>query len=114
MLSYAFSRSRLKSPYCVKPVVVDARAGSAGCHSVDVATEAIPKLKTGPHGRCTKREAIEIVQPMASTYSDGEIAFTLNRLSLKTRYCNYWSGQLLRSHLHLCAESWGALSIGNG
>jgi DNA invertase Pin-like site-specific DNA recombinase len=73
-----------------------------GCHS----ELRVPKSKTGRHSRCTKREAVDIVQQMATSYTDEEIALTLNRLRLKTGAGNTWSEarvRSLRSHLKLPA-----------
>jgi len=57
----------------------------------------VPKLKTGQHGRCTKTEAVDIVRQMATSYSDEDIALTLNRLRLKTGAGNSWSETRVRS-----------------
>ena len=57
----------------------------------------VPKPKTGQHGRCTKAEAVDIVRQMAATYTDEEIALTLNRLGLKTGAGNTWNEVRLRS-----------------
>jgi len=64
----------------------------------------VPKIKTGRHGRCTKAEAVDIVRQMAASYTDEEIAFTLNRLRLKTGVGNTWNEMRVRSlrwHLKL-------------
>jgi DNA invertase Pin-like site-specific DNA recombinase len=64
----------------------------------------VPKVKTGRHGRCTKAEAVDIVRQMAASYTDEEIAFTLNRLRLKTGVGNTWNEIRVRSlrwHLKL-------------
>jgi hypothetical protein len=57
----------------------------------------VPKPKTGQHGRCTKAEAVDIVRQMAVSYTDEEIALTLNRLGLKTGAGNTWNEVRLRS-----------------
>jgi DNA invertase Pin-like site-specific DNA recombinase len=57
----------------------------------------VPKPKTGQHGRCTKAEAVDIVRQMAASYTDEEIALTLNRLGLKTGAGNTWNAARLRS-----------------
>jgi hypothetical protein len=44
----------------------------------------VPKSKSGHHSRCTKAEAVDIVWQMAITYTDEEIALTLNRRRPKT------------------------------
>lgn len=65
---------------------------------------SVPKIKTGRHGRCTKAEAVDIVRQMAASYTDEEIAFTLNRLRLKTGVGNTWNEMRVRSlrwHLKL-------------
>jgi DNA invertase Pin-like site-specific DNA recombinase len=70
----------------------------------------VPKLKSGRHGRCTKQEAVDIVQQMAASYSDEEIAFTLNRLRLKTGVGNTWNDARVRSlrwHLKLPSQQAG-------
>ena len=62
------------------------------------------KPKTGHHSRCTQAEAVDIVRQMATTYTDDEIALTLNRLGLKTGAGNTWNEvrvRSLRSHLKL-------------
>ena len=67
----------------------------------------VPKLKTGCHGHCTKAEAVDIVRQMAASHSDEEIAFTLNRLRLKTGVGNTWNEMRVRSlrwHLKLPAR----------
>jgi hypothetical protein len=51
----------------------------------------VPKLKTGRHKRCTKAEAVDLVRQMASSYTDEDIALTLNRLGLKTGAGNTWN-----------------------
>jgi hypothetical protein len=58
----------------------------------------VPKLKTGQHGRCTKIEAVAIVRQMAASYSDEEIALTLNRLRLRTGAGNTWSEERVCVH----------------
>jgi DNA invertase Pin-like site-specific DNA recombinase len=66
----------------------------------------VPKPKTGQHGRCTKAEAVDIVRQMAVSYTDEEIALTLNRLGLKTGAGNTWNEvrlRALRSYLKLPA-----------
>ncbi len=64
----------------------------------------IAKPKTGHHGHCTKAEAVDVVRQMAANYTDEEIAFTLNRLRLKTGVGNTWNEMRVRSlrwHLKL-------------
>jgi len=64
----------------------------------------IPKPKPGHHGHCTKPEAVEVVRRMATNYTDEEIAFTLNRLQLRTGVGNTWNEMRVRSlrwHLRL-------------
>ena len=66
----------------------------------------VPKLRAGQHGRCTQTEAIDIVRQMATSYPDGEIVLTLNRLRLRTGAGNTWSEarvRSLRSYLKLPA-----------
>jgi DNA invertase Pin-like site-specific DNA recombinase len=66
----------------------------------------VRKLRTGQHRHCTKAEAVDIVRQMAATYTDEEIALTLNRLRLKTGVGNTWNEarvRSLRSHLELPA-----------
>lgn len=57
----------------------------------------VAKLKTGQHGRCTKTEAVDLVRQMATSYTDEDIALTLNRLRLKTGAGNTWSEPRVRS-----------------
>ena len=40
----------------------------------------VKKNRTGQHRRCTKLEAIEVIQQMAGKFPDEQIAATLNRL----------------------------------
>lgn len=66
----------------------------------------VPKSKSGRHSRCTKAEAVDIVRQVAITYTDEEIALTLNRLRLKTGAGNTWNEtrvRSLRGHLKLPA-----------
>jgi DNA invertase Pin-like site-specific DNA recombinase len=66
----------------------------------------LPKLKTGQHSRCTQVEAVDVVRQMATTYTDDDIAHTLNRLRLRTGAGNTWNEarvRSLRSHLKLPA-----------
>jgi hypothetical protein len=53
----------------------------------------VPKLGTGHHGNSTGMEAIEVIRQMAGRFADGEIAATLNRLSLQTGAGNGWNAQ---------------------
>jgi hypothetical protein len=57
----------------------------------------VPKSKSGQHSRCTKAESVDIVRQMATTYTDEEIALTLNRLRLKTGAGNTWNETRVRS-----------------
>lgn len=57
----------------------------------------VPKPRTGQHGRCTKAEAVDLVRQMASSYTDEDIALTLNRLGLKTGVGNTWNEMRVRS-----------------
>jgi hypothetical protein len=57
----------------------------------------VRKNPHGRHGRSTSHEAIEVVRQMAGTFSDEEIAATLNRLGLRTGTGNTWSEILVRS-----------------
>ena len=49
------------------------------------------KKETGRHRRCTSVEAVEVVRQMAGTFSDEQIALTLNRLGLRTGAGNTWN-----------------------
>jgi len=51
----------------------------------------IRKNKTGRHGKCTDKTAIEIVRQMAMSFSDEQIASTLNRLNIRTGAGNTWN-----------------------
>jgi len=67
----------------------------------------LPKPKTGHHGHCTTPEAVDVVRKMATHYTDEEIAFTLNRLQLRTGVGNTWNELRVRSlrwHLKLPAR----------
>jgi hypothetical protein len=57
----------------------------------------VAKHQRGQNGRQTAPEAIEVVRQMASQYSDGEVALTLNRLRLKTGTGNTWNETRVRS-----------------
>jgi len=62
----------------------------------------VSKSGTGQHGRSTGLEAIEVIRRMCGRFADGEIAATLNRLSLRTGAGNSWNAQrvyaLRRNH----------------
>lgn len=62
----------------------------------------VSKRGTGQHGHSTGMEAIEVVRRMCGRFADGEIAATLNRLSLRTGAGNGWNAQrvygLRRNH----------------
>jgi hypothetical protein len=51
----------------------------------------------GRHGRCTSLEAIGVVRQMAPSFSDEQIAVTLNRLGLRTGPGNTWTEGRVRS-----------------
>ena len=51
------------------------------------------KRGTGQHGHATGMDALEVVRQMAGKYGDGDIAATLNRLSLRTGAGNSWTAQ---------------------
>jgi DNA invertase Pin-like site-specific DNA recombinase len=51
----------------------------------------VSKRGTGQHGNATGMEALEVVRQMAGKYGDGDIAATLNRLSLRTGAGNNWT-----------------------
>ena len=53
----------------------------------------VSKRGTGQHGQSTGMEAVEVIRQMAGRYGDGEIAATLNRLSLRTGAGNSWNAQ---------------------
>lgn len=53
----------------------------------------VKKNGTGHHGQSTGEEAIGVIRQMAGRYADGEIAATLNRLSLRTGAGNSWNAQ---------------------
>jgi|HubBroStandDraft_1064217.scaffolds.fasta_scaffold02077_10 DNA invertase Pin-like site-specific DNA recombinase len=53
----------------------------------------VSKRGTGQHGQATDVEAIEVVRQMCGRFGDGEIAATLNRLSLRTGAGNSWNAQ---------------------
>jgi DNA invertase Pin-like site-specific DNA recombinase len=57
----------------------------------------IKRNETGRHGRCTSLEAIDVVRQMAGTFSDEQIAVTLNRLGLRTGAGNTWNEGRVRS-----------------
>lgn len=51
----------------------------------------VKKSETGRSRRCTDPEAIEVIRQMAATFSDEQIAATLNRLRLRTGVGNTWN-----------------------
>ena len=53
----------------------------------------VSKIGTGRHGHSTGMEAIEVIRQMSGRFGDGEIAATLNRLSLRTGAGNSWNAQ---------------------
>ncbi len=53
----------------------------------------VKKNGAGHHGHSTSMEAIEVIRRMAGRFGDGEIAATLNRLSLRTGAGNGWNAQ---------------------
>ncbi len=53
----------------------------------------VSKPGTGQHGQATGVEAIEVIRQMSGRFGDGEIAATLNRLSLRTGAGNSWNAQ---------------------
>lgn len=68
----------------------------------------VKKKATGQHNRTHSPEAVEVVRRMASSYSDEQIAATMNRMGLRTGASNTWNEQrvyaLRRSH-HLPAPT---------
>jgi hypothetical protein len=64
----------------------------------------VKKKATGQHTRRNSPEAVEVVRRMATTYSDEEIAATLNRMGMRTGVGNTWNEQrvyALRRSQHL-------------
>jgi hypothetical protein len=57
----------------------------------------VKRNETGRHGGCTSLEAIGVVRQMATTFSDEQIAVTLNRLGLRTGPGNTWTEGRVRS-----------------
>lgn len=57
----------------------------------------VKRNPTGRHGRSTSLEAISVVRQMATTFSDEQIAVTLNRLGLRTGPGNTWTEGRVRS-----------------
>jgi len=53
----------------------------------------VSKRGRGQQGQATGMEAIEVVRRMCGKFADGEIAATLNRLSLRTGAGNGWNAQ---------------------
>lgn len=51
----------------------------------------VKKNTSGKHRRSTDMRAIEIIRQMAGTFTDQQIASTLNRLGLRTGAINTWS-----------------------
>jgi DNA invertase Pin-like site-specific DNA recombinase len=57
----------------------------------------VKRNRTGRHGRCTSLDAIGVMRQMATSFSDEQIAVTLNRLSLRTGAGNTWTEGRVRS-----------------
>lgn len=53
----------------------------------------VSKRGTGQHAHATEADAIEVIRRMSGRFADGEIAATLNRLSLRTGAGNSWNAQ---------------------
>jgi hypothetical protein len=53
----------------------------------------VSKRGTGQHGPVTSAETIAVIRQMSGRFGDGEIAATLNRLSLRTGAGNGWNAQ---------------------
>ncbi|MBP6952725.1 MAG: recombinase family protein [Alphaproteobacteria bacterium] len=56
----------------------------------------ILKNKKGHHSRANNTESVEVIEQMASHFSDKTIATTLNRLALKTGTGNSWTQSRVR------------------
>ena len=57
----------------------------------------VKKSETGRSRRCTDPETIEVLRQMAGTFTDEQIAATLNRLRLRTGVGNSWNVMRVRS-----------------
>ncbi len=57
----------------------------------------VKKSETGRSRRCTDPETIEVLRQMAGTFTDQQIAATLNRLRLRTGVGNSWNVMRVRS-----------------
>jgi excisionase family DNA binding protein len=57
----------------------------------------VKKSESGRNRRSTDPEAIEVIRQMAATFSDEQIAGTLNRLRLRTGVGNTWNVSRVRS-----------------
>lgn len=55
------------------------------------------KSETGRSRRCTDPETIKVLRQMAGTFTDQQIAATLNRLRLRTGVGNSWNVMRVRS-----------------
>jgi len=53
----------------------------------------VSKRGTGQQGQATEADAIAVIRQMSGRFGDGEIAATLNRLSLRTGAGNGWNAQ---------------------
>src|SRR5580700_9134773 len=53
----------------------------------------VSKPGTGQHGQATSVEALAVIRQMSGRFGDGEIAATLNRLSLRTGAGHTWNAQ---------------------
>ena len=60
----------------------------------------LQKSGLGRHRHCTNLEAVEIIRKMAGTFSDEQIAATLNRLRLRTGADNAWNQNRVYSVRH--------------
>jgi hypothetical protein len=70
----------------------------------------VKKSETGRSRRCTDPDAIEVIRQMAATFSDQQIAATLNRLRLRTGVGNTWNVSRVHSarfyyHLPIFAQN---------
>lgn len=56
----------------------------------------LPRNRTGKHGRCTDRKAVDLVKELAQITPDSSIAAILNRLGYRTGAGNTWTESRVR------------------
>jgi excisionase family DNA binding protein len=57
----------------------------------------VRKPSSGEHGKHTSEEALQVIQQMATRWSDSDIAATLNRMDIRTGVGNTWTAKRVGS-----------------